>query len=110
MTSNPTDTNNEELRTKIEAWYEESFEIDLKRARANWPGNRCGADDAIDELLKLITSRDQQIALAARIERLETGRHVAFQIIDGISPHQLHAAYTDQLVKLKLDQAAQEKS
>jgi hypothetical protein len=57
----------DELRDKVEAWYEESFEIDLKAARNNWPDKRCGADDAIDALLKLVAAHTTKAVEEAEI-------------------------------------------
>lgn len=62
-------------------------------------------ESEFNKIWEAITSRDKQIALEAKIERLDTGKHVAFQIIDGVNAHQLHEVFVDQLIKAKAELA-----
>lgn len=59
--TNPTDGNSEELRGTVRKKLE--F-IALYKGDADWQNN---VDYALEGVMQLITSRDQQIALAARI-------------------------------------------
>jgi hypothetical protein len=95
------------LESEEELTFDQQQEIDRLARLAYTPSSNSNKHrfNLYAYIAELRSSRDQQIALATEIQRLETGAHVAFQIIDGASPHELHTSFNEQLIKLEIELA-----
>jgi hypothetical protein len=98
MTSNPSDTNNEELRRRI-----------VSRLMDNNDLRKLDVNDVIiiaDDIVSLAASRDQQIALAAQLE----GAKYLWQQINSAPKDSWYGTAYETLEKIKIVLKAQEKS